>query len=150
MSSSPDPNLRASDADRDRVAELLRRHVADGRLTMEEFHTRLDACLAAKTYGELDALVADLPSPSRYDDLPVPASSMTAASSKLPAQLGFDAWRAAVGSYITANLVCWVIWVVSGGGYPWPLWVTGPWGAVLLGRAISGHGPDGDRQRRRR
>ncbi|HEX6920045.1 MAG TPA: DUF1707 domain-containing protein, partial [Actinomycetes bacterium] len=46
-----DPKLRASDADRERVADLLRRHCGDGRLTMEEFHTRLDACFEAKTLG---------------------------------------------------------------------------------------------------
>ena len=49
----PDPNVRASDADRERIVEQLRQHTADGRLTMDEFDERLDAAYAAKTYGEL-------------------------------------------------------------------------------------------------
>jgi uncharacterized protein DUF1707 len=55
------PALRASDADRERVAELLSEHAAAGRLTMEELGARVDAALAAVTQPELDALLADLP-----------------------------------------------------------------------------------------
>jgi hypothetical protein len=55
------PSMRASDADRERTATLLREHHAEGRLTGEEFHERLDAAYAAKTLGDLDALLADLP-----------------------------------------------------------------------------------------
>jgi Domain of unknown function (DUF1707) len=53
--------LRASDADREQVAERLRHATAEGRLTAEELEERLEALFAARTYGELDALVADLP-----------------------------------------------------------------------------------------
>ena len=56
-----DSRIRASDADRDRVAELLQEHHAAGRLTAEEFAERLDAALRARTLGELDTLLADLP-----------------------------------------------------------------------------------------
>ncbi|MFD3423107.1 DUF1707 SHOCT-like domain-containing protein [Streptomyces decoyicus] len=55
------PELRASDADRERVAEILRDAVAEGRLAMEEFDERLDAAYRARTYGELEPLTADLP-----------------------------------------------------------------------------------------
>ena len=54
------PALRASDADRDRVTELLRAAVADGRLDPAEFDERLDAALAARTIDGLAALTADL------------------------------------------------------------------------------------------
>jgi hypothetical protein len=54
--------LRASDADREQVAERLRQATAEGRLLAEELEQRLGAVFAARTYGELDALVADLPS----------------------------------------------------------------------------------------
>ncbi|MBS2964513.1 DUF1707 domain-containing protein [Actinocrinis puniceicyclus] len=57
----PDPNLRASDADRERIVEQLRKHTADGRLTMDEFEQRMTAAYAAKTYGELAQLTRDLP-----------------------------------------------------------------------------------------
>jgi uncharacterized protein DUF1707 len=52
--------LRASDADRDRVIELLRAAVADGRLDPAEFDERLDAALAARTIDDLAPLTADL------------------------------------------------------------------------------------------
>lgn len=55
------PELRASDADRERVAEVLRDAVAEGRLDMEEFEERLDATFRARTYGELAPLTRDLP-----------------------------------------------------------------------------------------
>ena len=54
------PALRASDADRDRVIELLRAAVADGRLDPAEFDGRLDAALAARTIDALSPLTADL------------------------------------------------------------------------------------------
>jgi uncharacterized protein DUF1707 len=54
------PALRASDADRDRVTELLRAALADGRLDPAEFHERLDAALAARTIDALALLTADL------------------------------------------------------------------------------------------
>jgi len=56
-----DPGVRASDADRERAGEQLRRSHAEGRLDVEEFQDRIDRCYAAKTVGELRALVADLP-----------------------------------------------------------------------------------------
>jgi hypothetical protein len=54
-------HLRASDADREYVAEQLRNAAAEGRLLAEELEHRLGAALSARTYGELDAVVADLP-----------------------------------------------------------------------------------------
>ena len=56
-----DPRIRASDADRDRVTALLREHHAAGRLTTDEVRERLDRALEAKTLGDLDALMTDLP-----------------------------------------------------------------------------------------
>jgi len=53
--------MRASDEDRDRVAGLLQEHHAEGRLTAEEFAERMNAALGARTLGELDELLADLP-----------------------------------------------------------------------------------------
>jgi DUF1707 SHOCT-like domain len=54
------PALRASDADRDRVIELLRAAVADGRLDPAEFDERLDAALTARTIDTLAPLTVDL------------------------------------------------------------------------------------------
>jgi len=54
-------DLRASYEDRDKVAEQLRVAAGDGRLTADELDHRLEAALTARTYGELAALIADLP-----------------------------------------------------------------------------------------
>src|SRR5690349_4241393 len=78
-SSSPDSGLRASDAERERVAEALRRHHLDGRLDTEELQERLERAYAARTTGELAPLLADLPAerepgrtPRRHAGFPVP------------------------------------------------------------------------------
>ena len=57
------PEVRASDADRDRVLDLLRAAVGDGRLTADEFGERMEAALAARTLGGLAVLTADLGHP---------------------------------------------------------------------------------------
>jgi DUF1707 SHOCT-like domain len=57
-----DRGLRASDRDRQAVGEILRHHNVAGRIDIDEFSERLGRSLSAKTYAELDDLVADLPS----------------------------------------------------------------------------------------
>ncbi|OIJ67622.1 DUF1707 SHOCT-like domain-containing protein [Streptomyces mangrovisoli] len=61
MTDDAAPELRASDADRERVAEVLRDALAEGRLDMTEFEERLEATYAARTYAELAPLTRDLP-----------------------------------------------------------------------------------------
>jgi hypothetical protein len=149
-----DPGMRASDDDRDRAASLLREHHAAGRLTVEEFQERLDAAYRAKTLGEIDQLMADLPSIDLYH---LPDESMRrmsrAASLQPPAAAAgghsrmSPAWRGAWASWASVNLVVFVIWLItvlgSGGDMHnfWFLWVAGPWGAVLLGRWLFGAHP---------
>lgn len=53
--------LRASDADRELAAEMLRQAAGDGRLTPDELDQRLEAIHVAKTYAELEKLTEDLP-----------------------------------------------------------------------------------------
>jgi hypothetical protein len=157
-----DPRLiRASDQDRDRVAGQLQEHHAVGRLDAEEFNDRLDKVYQAKTMGDLDDLTADLPA---VDPYPLPAASLPrrppapASGSGSPAAQVVDAmsrghgrfspaWQAAWGSWFTCSLLCTVIWLLTGAGYPWPLWVALPWGAVLAGRWITGTGPHDRRDR---
>ena len=59
----PAPYVRAGDADRDAAAAALGEHFAQGRLTLDELHARLDATLAATTHGELSQALRDLPRP---------------------------------------------------------------------------------------
>jgi hypothetical protein len=79
--------LRASDADRERVAEMLRAAAADGRLTLPEMEERLDTLYAAKTYAELEPVVDDLPGTLdilRPTNPPLPR----AAAASSPARVG--------------------------------------------------------------
>jgi Domain of unknown function (DUF1707) len=142
-----DPNIRASDTDRDRAAALLREHHAAGRLTAEEFSERLDRAFAAKTVGEIDGLLKDLPGIDLYR---LPDAALTRQSrQRQPSRSGrgSGAWRAAWGVWFTVTSVCFVIWgLTSAPGYVWPLWVAGPWGAILACSWLTvnaGHGGRG-------
>jgi hypothetical protein len=153
-----DPRIRASDDDRERTVSLLREHHAAGRLTLDEFNERLDKAYAAKTLGELDDLMSDLPAidlyrlpdaslPPRYRrQIPGSGSLQAAAAgSGMARRHGrfSPAWQAAWGSWFSVTLLCFVVWALSGAGYLWPLWVAAPWGAIMLGRWVSGHHPGG-------
>jgi hypothetical protein len=59
----PSPEVRVSDADRDRVIDELRERFADGSLTHESFVFRIDAALRARWHDELAGLLTDLPGP---------------------------------------------------------------------------------------
>ncbi|MFD9485568.1 DUF1707 domain-containing protein [Streptomyces sp. NPDC059991] len=73
--------MRASDAERERVAEALRDAVAEGRLDMEEFEERLEAAYKARTHGQLAPLVRDLPAPGVRTPAPSTAASSASSSS---------------------------------------------------------------------
>jgi hypothetical protein len=94
------PELRASDADRERVAEILRDALAEGRLDMAEFEERLDAAYRARTYGELAPITRDLPAGA------APAVSMT----KEPAGAGSWAERITGGGGSST----WAVAIMSG------------------------------------
>lgn len=147
MSGEPDPSLRAADADRDAVADRLRTAHAEGRLTVEEFGERLDAAFAARTMGELAGLTADLPAErarvARTGDEADPSPAVVPAAHWAGLRAGWGAWATAV--LVTSAI--WLIVTVSDGDvrFFWPIWVAGPWGAVLVARTVFGdqHRPPG-------
>ena len=55
--------LRASDTDREQLVDVLKGAFSEGRLTQDEYTARMEQAYSAKTYGELRALVGDLPAP---------------------------------------------------------------------------------------
>ena len=119
--------LRAGDADRDRTAAVLREAHAEGRLDLDELDQRLSATYSSRTLGELARLTADLPTPSLPDrPTPAPVARPGDAGQERRA---WTAWAAAVA----INVVIWAVVSVSAGApvYFWPIWVAGPWGAVL-------------------
>jgi hypothetical protein len=149
VSSSRRDQLRAADIDRKYVADLLKRALDEGRLDLGEYDERLQRTYAARTYGDLDKLLTDLPKPPRNAHLvpstsssPAMQSSFASSDSKSGGEWSWlrQAWRAwfiAVG----INVVIWLIITITTTDfiYPWPLWVAGPWGVVLLGLTLFGN-----------
>lgn len=76
--------LRVSDADREAAAEVLRNAAGEGRITFEELDERLEAAYAAKTYGDLAAVTADLPAAGPQPPA-VPAAGPVAGPGSFPA-----------------------------------------------------------------
>jgi hypothetical protein len=112
---APSPALRASDAERERTATLLRDHAAAGRLTPEELDERLDAAYAARTVGELEALAHDLPAPD------APATRRPRARDRPGAR---ERALHAIGLVVLVNVACNAIWLATGAdGSWWPKWV---------------------------
>lgn len=74
-----EPALRASDADRDRIADILREALAEGRLTAGEHAERIEGVYSARTVAELEPLVRDLP--AGRQPAAEPASSLAGSAS---------------------------------------------------------------------
>ena len=139
-------SVTSADSDRAAVATVLGRHMSAGRLTMDEYDERLARAYAAKTYGELAEITADLPS---TDVAPRPAAAPSNQPSSAVAHGGWDAdphsWR----SWVTTSLIVLTIWAATSLAtweflYFWPIWVIGPWGAVLLAQQLTRRDDDGD------
>jgi hypothetical protein len=147
----PDPHLRAADADRMAVATALGEHMSAGRLSVAEYDERVAHAYAARTFGDLAGLTADLPvigNPVTAAPAPAPAGRPDARQACGPASSGSQAhaWQAWLRTALIVTTI-WLITSLSAGGltYFWPIWVVGPWGAVLLaqrlgsGRPTAGH-----------
>lgn len=130
--------IRASDEERGRTAAALGDHYTAGRLTLEEFHERLDKAYAATTRDELDELVADLPG---TDLRRLPGGPV-----QVPAYGSALARRAPWRFWVGIGVGFFVIWLISGPGGPWLLWVALLLGLLVLWRRI-GSGPRHDRHR---
>ena len=126
--------LRASDADREVVQQVLGDAYADGRLTREEFDQRSDAVLNARTLSELPVLILDLvPAAVAPGRLPATTGDAAGLQARAVAAYRSDRREAAWG-FVSASIVCWVIWWVTsaGGGFPWPAFVMLGTGLHLL------------------
>jgi hypothetical protein len=162
----PDPHLRASDADRSAVADVLGGSMSTGRLTVAEYDDRLARAYAARTYGELAELTADLPPGRRPGETalaPQPVAGSTGQGGPTWAQswtagcgpwMGGSGMRAAWASWLSTAVLVVGIWAVTSIAsaswiYPWPVWVIGPWGVVLLSRSLGGPGRRGNPGRQR-
>jgi len=146
--------MRASDADRQEAIERLRTALDEGRLKMDEYLERMGLASEAVTYGDLAPLYADLPqtgSVARPGPAAPPAAPRAAYPRAAPqaaavSRRGFAGLPAPLkvlwtiwGAIVSVNLVVWVLVSATTAHliYPWPLWVAGPWGAVLLAVSVS-------------
>jgi len=121
------PDLRASDAERESVVARLREHGAAGRLDVDELEERIGSAYAARTHGELAWLLEDLPAIRG----PVPRVHAGPRPCAAPGERRLaDELRVFAG----VNLLLVAIWLFSGAGYLWPVWVMVWWGAMLAMR----------------
>jgi hypothetical protein len=134
------PELRASDADRERVVGELRRHLTDGRLDLAEFEERAGQAYAARTIGDLTPLLADLPRlRATSGGPPVRAGSPEARvrRGRAVARPGDRKdWPPELASYfrfwVALAVMFVVIWALAGGGYFWPVWPMFGTGVPML------------------
>jgi hypothetical protein len=122
--------MRASDADRERVVERLRTALQEGRLDLGEYDERMQQAYAARTYGDLDGLLTDLPVASP----PVPAARAEVKPKSPTAEWIVHQWQ----SWVPAAVVLTAIWAISGFGDYWPGWIIGIWAIALLWRTTNG------------
>jgi hypothetical protein len=145
--------LRASDADREQVASRLRTALDEGRLNLHEYDERLRDAYAAKTYADLNALLADLPGMTPGERAQVVPTTPGAPA---PWTAGPDGrypgatrqWMAQHwGGWVGPVVVCTAIWGITSLAngralYFWPFWVAVPWGIMLLMRTVRGLAAD--------
>jgi hypothetical protein len=127
-----DRQLRVGNAEREAVAQVLRREHLAGRLDNDEFDERVARCLAAKTYAELDALIADFPPEpgerrragqgSTWRPWPLPLLPLALVAAIATA--GHLAWLAVpLFFFFVVRPLVWRTW---SGGYARGSWACGP------------------------
>jgi hypothetical protein len=115
-----DPGVRIGDAERDLVIDQLADHHAAGRLTLGEFEDRMTSASAARTGADLAGLTADLPAPPTR---PGPGTGSRHGRRLDPG----------VRTYLAVMALLWLVWLVTGAGYPWPVWPMLGWGIGVVG-----------------
>ena len=140
--------IRASDADRQEVVDRLRTALDEGRLKMDEYLDRMGIASEAVTYGDLVPLYADLPestSVARREPTAAPLARPEAPPPVTAARHGFAALPTPLrvlwtiwGAIVAVNVVIWALVSATTAQliYPWPVWVAGPWGAILLAVSV--------------
>lgn len=112
------PDLLASDDERNQVIQLLQRHTGEGRLTVDEFSDRVDEVYRARTVGELRPTLRNLP--------PIVEARPAAARPRR---------RFTLTPFLAVAFMLVGIWAISGFGYFWPVW---PLGFMALSAARRG------------
>jgi hypothetical protein len=123
--------MRAADSDRQAVADKLKQALDEGRLDLAEYDERLQRTYAARTYGDLDGLLDDLPtvSPVPHPGA-VPQAVPRTAAPPAPSRAGqlVRGWLGGFGGVFVVCVVIWGITSVASGHfqYFWPMWLLIP------------------------
>jgi len=129
--------LRASSDDRQRVVDWLQAQYVSGRLDASELEERIGRALAARTLGDFDALLADLPPldpdaapPVHFDEPRDHRQGRRGGAKK-----GFGAHAT---SYVLVMALLVTIWLLTTpGGYFWPVWPMLGWGIGLASHGLT-------------
>ena len=139
------PVLRASDVDRDRTVAQLRQHLADGRLTMEEFSDRVDEAYAARTMNDLQHVLRELPHVRVQEPV---SPEQRAKRDKLEHKKRREFQQGLV-SYVLVNTFLVAIWLVSSIAareltFFWPIFPMLGWGLGVAFHAWNVYGKSDD------
>ncbi|BFU47121.1 DUF1707 domain-containing protein [Krasilnikovia sp. MM14-A1004] len=130
--------MRASDADRQQIADRLKAALDEGRLSLAEYDDRVRDAYAARTYADLLELTTDLPQPglSAAEVSARQAAEARRAARRMPTALMvlWTVW----GALAAVNVAVWLIVAVTVGAgvYVWPVWLLVP--GVALGVVTAG------------
>jgi hypothetical protein len=134
---------RASNDDRHRVIELLQAHYVAGRLSSSELESRVEQALAAVTFGDLDVVVADLPTldaarPAAAEQPRNRDNRHQRRARKQHSAHGEKSFRAHATSYLLVMAMLVIIWVLTTPfGYFWPVWPMLGWGIGLVAHGLA-------------
>ena len=159
----PATEFRASNADRELVADRLRAALDEGRLTLAEYDERVGIAYGAITYADLNKLLTDLPTHTGVLEIrppsapPAPAPAAKAVKPAKPRKrrrmpLAMSILWTIWGGVTGINVAVWAIVeaTTAGDTYFWPIWVGGPSGAALAATTIGVQAirrqRDGDRE----
>jgi len=135
------PVIRASDTDRDRAVAQLRQHLAEGRLTFEEFIGRVDEAYAARTTADLQQALRELPH-VRVQEPRTPQQRENATRKQLKRQREL---RGHLVTFVLVNAFLIGIWLATSvaAGEPvffWPIFPILGWGLGLAVQAWQVYG----------
>ena len=136
------PEIRVSDAERQRVVDRLRDETAAGRLTLDEFDERVGEALAARTRADLMRCLRELPDPA------IEVSALADEPPDLERRARRRHWtsvRNEAAGFVSANGICIGIWTAAGAdGHFWPIWILIPTGIGLVEKVL--RGPERERR----
>lgn len=131
--------IRASDTDRATAVTRLQRHYTAGCLTLEEYEERTQAAYRARTLGDLDGLLSDLPPAPLPPAPPSPAPTATSRVSVVRFSRHGQGGRSLprpLTRFISLTALLVGVWALTGRGYFWPAWPMLVTGVGLLRRFL--------------